>query len=112
MQPTTSSVPDKEESQGVGRTTWRAGKPPGSVVADFPAGHTPNALDAYFGGAVIAESVPAENRPLIIAAPDLLETAIRVRDRLTVLLPLAMPAELVAELDAVIAKAKGAQPRG
>lgn len=53
---------------------WRIGKCHGAVVADAPvnAGLDNDHVEAY-GGHLIAESIAVCNRPLIAAAPELLE---------------------------------------
>lgn len=54
---------------------WRAGNPHDTIVADIcPEGctHWDEDCRDYYGGYVIAEAVTSENKPLIIAAPDLL----------------------------------------
>lgn len=56
------------------RGPWRIGKAHGAVVADVPvnAGLDNDHVEAY-GGHLIAESIAVCNRPLIAAAPELLE---------------------------------------
>lgn len=53
---------------------WRIGKSYGAVVADVPVnnGDDNDHVEAY-GGHLIAESIAVCNRPLIAAAPELLE---------------------------------------
>lgn len=53
---------------------WRSGKNADCVVADYPAGHEqdPHGID-YYGGHLVAESIHSSNRPIIIAAPTMLE---------------------------------------
>ncbi len=53
---------------------WRIGKSYGAVVADVPvdSGCDNDHVEAY-GGHLIAESIAVCNRPLIAAAPELLE---------------------------------------
>lgn len=52
---------------------WRAGKPTDAIVADTPADYGDEASNLHYGGHLIAESVAVCNRPLIAAAPELLE---------------------------------------
>lgn len=53
---------------------WRLGKNSDDVVADQPAGHSEESDHvAYYGGHLVAESICGGNRPLIAAAPELLE---------------------------------------
>ncbi|MFY2608958.1 hypothetical protein [Achromobacter ruhlandii] len=56
------------------RGPWRIGKAHGAVVADVPvnAGLDNDHVEAY-GGHLIAESIAVCNRPLIAAAPELLD---------------------------------------
>ena len=58
---------------------WRAGNWGDSIVADQPIQGGINGSDAVesYGGHLIAESISECNRPLIIAAPDLLSIAQR-----------------------------------
>lgn len=60
---------------------WRIGKCYGAVVADVPvnAGLDNDHAEAY-GGHLIAESIAVCNRPLIAAAPELLEALQRLLD--------------------------------
>jgi len=90
---------------------WRLGKNSDDVVADTPAGHSQEAEHVdYYGGHLVAESICSHNRPLIAAAPELLES-------LTNLVGLAKlgAARLdkyhaaLAHAGAVIAKARGEQ---
>lgn len=54
---------------------WQAGLTSDSVIApNEPHGSIPNR--EYYGGFLIAETVSPRNRPLVIAAPDLLAAAI------------------------------------
>lgn len=59
--------------------TWKAGECGGSVVSETPCaachqdGKTGHADTAYYGGYLVAESVPPELIPMITAAPDMLE---------------------------------------
>lgn len=60
---------------------WRRGKTGDSVVSDEPLhnGHLdPVEHEEYYGGALVAESMSAGNRALIVAAPDLLARAAEV----------------------------------
>jgi len=54
---------------------WRAGKVGDAVVADVSVDGGPLGSDAFehYGGNLIAESVAPCNRPLIVAAPELLQ---------------------------------------
>lgn len=52
---------------------WRIGKTCGAVVADTPHGIYHEAHDEFYGGHLIAESIEFNNRPIIAAAPELLE---------------------------------------
>lgn len=54
---------------------WRIGLT-GDIVADAPSGHDDPSNVDWYGGHLIAESVPPHNRPIIKAAPDML-TALR-----------------------------------
>ena len=90
------------------RGPWRIGKAHGAVVADVPvnAGLDNDHVEAY-GGHLIAESIAVCNRPLIAAAPELLEA-------LSVLYAVAAEQlgddwAAVTNAAAVIAKARGAQ---
>jgi len=51
---------------------WRFGKPSDSVVSDAPDTRTESHVD-YYGGNLIAESISPSNRPIIAAAPELLD---------------------------------------
>ncbi len=91
---------------------WRAGTWGASVVSDQPIQDGINGSDdiQHYGGHLVAESIAACNMPLIIAAPELLES-------LTNLVGLAKLAAArldkyhaaLAHAEAVIAKARGAQ---
>jgi hypothetical protein len=61
---------------------WRRGKASDSIVSDQPVQDGPGGPDCveYYGGHLIAESVALCNQPVLIAAPDLLETLRMVRD--------------------------------
>lgn len=54
---------------------WRAGKLRDAVVSDTAIDGGPSGTDAvdYYGGHLVAESVAPCNRPLIVAAPKLLQ---------------------------------------
>lgn len=54
---------------------WRQSqKRPDAIVSDLDAGHDQDESSIkHHGGHLVAESVAPENRPLISAAPDLLE---------------------------------------
>ncbi len=55
---------------------WREGKTADAIVADSPEGLPPYSYPEvleHYGGYVVAESVAPCNKPLIMAAPDLLE---------------------------------------
>lgn len=55
---------------------WRIGKNYGAVVADHPVPELRGSDDVNaYGGHLIAESIALQNRPLISAAPELLEVA-------------------------------------
>lgn len=89
---------------------WRIGKAHGAVVADVPvnAGLDNDHVEAY-GGHLIAESIAVCNRPLIAAAPELLEAlewALRAMEARN---PLWAEGERFVAARATIAKAKGEQ---
>lgn len=89
---------------------WRIGKAHGAVVADVPvhAGLDNDHVEAY-GGHLIAESIAVCNRPLIAAAPELLEAlewALRAMEARN---PLWAEGERFIAARAAIAKAKGEQ---
>ncbi|WP_155257621.1 hypothetical protein [Achromobacter xylosoxidans] len=89
---------------------WRIGKAHGAVVADMPvnAGLDNDHVEAY-GGHLIAESIAVCNRPLIAAAPELLEAlewALRAMEARN---PLWAEGERFVAARAAIAKAKGEQ---
>lgn len=50
---------------------WIDGKTADSIIA--PAGRCVADIEEWYGGYVVAESIDPENKPLIKAAPDLLE---------------------------------------
>lgn len=90
---------------------WRLGKNSDDVVVDTPAGHSeePDHV-AYYGGHLVAESICSHNRPLIAAAPDLLEVCeglIQLRDNALEDLPAGFAFELIQKARATIAKARG-----
>lgn len=92
------------------RGPWRIGKAHGAVVADVPvnAGLDNDHVEAY-GGHLIAESIAVCNRPLIAAAPELLEAlewALRAMEARN---PLWAEGERFIAARAAIAKAKGEQ---
>lgn len=56
---------------------WRIGANSGAVISDHAVEHGPNGCDCveYYGGHLIAESIAECNRPLIAAAPELIQAA-------------------------------------
>ncbi|HET6499041.1 MAG TPA: hypothetical protein VFH17_08335 [Coriobacteriia bacterium] len=67
--------------------TWRPStKSGGAIVSDIvldePYLNTGHNETEYYGGHLIAESVRANNRPIIAAAPEMLATLDAVRDHL------------------------------
>lgn len=98
------------------RGPWRIGKAHGAVVADVPvnAGLDNDHVEAY-GGHLIAESIAVCNRPLIAAAPELLEALDTVvfwygkRGPDDNLLPIDRQEADIAKAMRAIAKAKGEQ---
>lgn len=86
---------------------WRVGKDGGSIVADSPVGghEQDEQTTEYYGGQVICETVSDCNKPLIAAAPKLLEECKLCRD---IFLKLSQIfAENSRFLEIVIAKAEG-----
>lgn len=90
---------------------WRPGNWGASVVSDSPVECGINGSDAIesYGGHLIAESISECNRPLILAAPDLLEA-------LELLIGKAYKQnfndsypEILAKAEAALAKARGEQ---
>jgi hypothetical protein len=59
----------------VNKQPWRQGLIPDAIVTDEPSDYvgTGHADIDYYGGYLVCESVEAKHRPLIIAAPQLLE---------------------------------------
>ncbi len=61
------------------KAPWRAGNVGDAVVSDerlreqYPPHYSPEEEVEWYGGYLVAESIAPQNRPLIIAAPDLLE---------------------------------------
>ncbi|PPA72827.1 hypothetical protein C4E15_28090 [Achromobacter spanius] len=90
---------------------WRIGKSYGAVVADVPVnnGDDNDHVEAY-GGHLIAESIAVCNRPLIAAAPELLEALEKLNAAYDRLKPPGYPKTDGQKLaDAAIAKARGSQ---
>lgn len=58
---------------------WRDGNTADSIVTDLPSGVTPDRISDYYGGYVIAESVSANNKSLIKAAPKLYASLIELK---------------------------------
>jgi hypothetical protein len=65
-------------------TNWRRGNSGNSVVRDWPSGHIEDeGVDGFYGGDVVAESIPPELLPVVIAVPKMIhalqvaESAIR-----------------------------------
>ncbi|OMG89748.1 hypothetical protein [Achromobacter xylosoxidans] len=95
---------------------WRIGKCHGAVVADVPVNAgLDNDHAAVYGGHLIAESIAVCNRPLIAAAPDLLEALDTVvfwygkRGPDDNLLPIDRQEDDIAKAMRAIAKANGEQ---
>ena len=95
---------------------WRADSAGllGSIVADAPTGEPnidkPDHVEAY-QGFLVAESVLPQNRPIIAAAPEMLDLLETIRDADEDCrkdnLPRILPAHIRAKLDELIAKAGG-----
>lgn len=88
---------------------WRAGNWGQSIVSDTPIQGGINGSDAVesYGGHLIAESISECNRPLIIAAPELLEALegmlyVREQEKIH-----GGPSEYHDGIRALIAKARG-----
>ena len=94
---------------------WRKGKYANSVVSDSSKGmeeYLPGTEKEFYDGYLIAESITPNNRPIIMAAPDLLAVAQKIKtycDGIIVGQPQKSQLlfELYHELGAAIAKAKG-----
>ena len=104
---------DTSQAKATGKHTpgpWRDALTCGAIVSDTAIEHGPHGCDCvqYYGGHLIAESFAACNRPLIAAAPELLEAleglmALESRGRI---MPIGKEWDAAR---AVIAKATGVQ---
>jgi hypothetical protein len=83
---------------------WRLGNNGWSVISDHPTSAfsgSKSEID-YYGGNLICESVAAENRPLITAAPDLYDFIATLEND-----DGKIPDWLWAKREALLAKARG-----
>ena len=86
------------------RGPWRPSPRGGAVVADYPVPEISGSDDVdYYGGHLIAESIAPQNVPVIAAAAELLEALRYARTNGI------FATHVVSKIDAVIAKATGAQ---
>lgn len=86
---------------------WRFGNRSDDVVADTNAGHSDDEGSlAFYGGHLVAESIAPRNRPLIAAAPELLEALQAIFAAMHPDIPGA-PGSALEKARAAIAKATG-----
>ena len=91
---------------------WSKGKHAGCVVSDAPNPHGDNGGTEYYGGYLVAESIPRQDHVnLIAAAPDLLSIAESLQ--VAISYPRGSEAqvrcleEIAQDAERIIAKAKG-----
>ena len=91
---------------------WSKGKHAGCVVSDAPNPHGDNGGNEYYGGYLVAESIPRQDHVnLIAAAPDLLSIAESLQ--VAISYPRGSEAqvrcleEIAQDAERIIAKAKG-----
>lgn len=92
---------------------WRAGRAGGSIVADSAenSGHfDTEESHAFYGGAVVCESVSVENRALIMGAPQLLKRAVDEIERLREEVVGLQRDQLKADLARTVARQHSAGP--